>query len=309
MISWFTRDWSTKLLALVLAIGLWYYAVGEERVQITRSIPLKIEVQNPSLSVLHVSAENIQITLTAERNLLNVMTSDEIVAVHKIGSEVEKAGEYSFRLENREIRLPKPQIEVIDIKPEVVQITLDEVIVEKLKVKPNFVGEPAFGYKITASEIQLNPNEILIKGPKDEIRKLEFVPTGPIDLVGRIRGFRQMSWVELPEKLQALSDPRIEVQVPIQEEYEEKRFSDIAFRVMTSTETNYWYEVKPSKVSFAVKGSKRHLEKLDPASVLAYVDLSKLTPGEQDVPVSVVLPEDVSIQDKAPTVHAVIRKK
>lgn len=309
MISWLTKDWSTKLLALVLAIGLWYYAVGEEKVQITRSVPLKIELQNATLSVLHVSSENLQVTLAGERNLLNQMTSDEVVAVHKIGSEVEKAGEYSFRIEAREIRLPKPQIQVVDIKPEVVQITLDEVIVEKLKVKPNFVGEPAFGYKIKTSEIQLNPNEILIKGPKDEIRKLEFVSTGPIDLVGRIRGFRQMSWVELPEKLQALSDPRIEVQVPIQEEYEEMKFADIAFKVLASTETNYWYEVKPPKVSFAVRGSKRHLEKLTPESLLAYVDLSKLSPGEHDLPVTVVLPEDVSIQDKTPTVHAVIRKK
>ncbi len=309
MISWFTKDWGIKLAALILAIGLWNYAVGEEKVQITRTVPLHIEVQNPNISVLSVSDENLQVTLAAERNLLNDMTSEEIKAIHVVGKEVGKAGQYSFRIEMREIKLPKSQIQVVDIKPEVIQITLDEVIVEKLKVKPNFVGEPAFGYKVTENEIQLDPNEILIKGPKGEIKKFENILTEPIDLVGRIRGFRQTFAVELPQKLQPLSESLIDVQVPIHEEFEEKPFTDIPFKVLTSPESNYWFELKPSKVSFVLSGSKRQLEKLKPDTILAYVDLSKLAPGEQDISVVVVLPEDVTLKDKIPVVHATIRKK
>ncbi|MSR77312.1 MAG: hypothetical protein EXS63_03680 [Candidatus Omnitrophica bacterium] len=309
MIRWVTKDWGLKLISLVLAIGLWNYAVGEESVEVTRTVPLKIHVQNPNVSVLKLSSETLQVTLVSQRNLLSDLASVEIIAVHEIGKEMAKAGEYTFQIEAREIKLPKPQIQVTSIQPEIIRMTLDELIVVKLPVKPKFVGEPAFGYKVATSQIQLDPNAILVQGPKGELEKLDAVSTEPIDLVGRIRSFRRTLSIALPSNLKAVSESLIDAHIPINEEFEEKKFLDVAFKVLRSPEKNDVIEIKPLKVSFVVSGSKRQLEKLTPQNILAYVDLASLSEGDHEVPVIVALPEDVTMKDKIPVVHVSVKKK
>ena len=55
MLKWLTHDWGLKLISFILAVGLWYYAVGEESVEVERTIPLEIEVMNEQMSVLDSS--------------------------------------------------------------------------------------------------------------------------------------------------------------------------------------------------------------------------------------------------------------
>jgi len=297
-----TRDWGLKLISLILAIGLWYYAVGEEGIEITRTIPLEIKIKNDQVSLLKTSAKHIQVTLMAPRALLSEITSAEIQAIHEINEEVEAAGEYSFRLESREIKLPKPYIRVVNIEPEVVHLTLDELIVQKLAVKPHFVGEPAFGYTVIEDEIQLDPNAILVEGPKGQIQKLDAVSTDRIDLVGRIRSFRRTIPLDLPPNVKPLSEALIDVYISIREELEEKSFQDVPIKILSSSEGNHRITTDPSVVSFVLKGSVRQLERLLPENLLAYADISELEIGEHQVPVKLVLPEDVGLKEDKPVI-------
>ena len=142
-----------KIISLILAIGLWYYAVGEEGIEVTRIVPLELKVQNPQMSILNTSARAVQVTFVAPRGLLSELTSEDIQAVHEIGSEVNKAGDYSFRLEPREVKMKMPQIHITKIEPETVHVTLDEMIVQKLAIQPQFIGEPAFVSKMQTKSI------------------------------------------------------------------------------------------------------------------------------------------------------------
>ena len=130
--NWITKDWGIKLVSLVLAIGLWYYAVGEESVEIKRIVPLEITVKNPQMSILKSSVRNVWVTLSAPRHLLSEITDKELRAVHEIGADISSAGEYSFKLLGGEIKLPTPQARVVRIVPETIHVTLDELIVQKL---------------------------------------------------------------------------------------------------------------------------------------------------------------------------------
>ncbi len=309
MKTWFVRDAGLKLISLILAIGLWYYAVGEEGIEITRNVPLKIKLQNEQMSVLDVSSDVIQVTLMAPRSMLSKITSEEITAVHEIGSEAKTAGEYSFRLEAREIHLPTPYIRVVKMQPEVVQVTLDELIIQKLEVKPNFSGEAAFGYKVRDDEVQLNPNAILIQGPKAQLEKLDVVKTKPIDLVGRIRSFRRNVELDLPSTVKPMSEALIDVFIPIKEEFDEKTFENVPVRVLKSSSEDRSVDIEPAAISLTLKGSIRQLEKVDPQKMLAFVDVSHIEAGTQEIPVELVLPEDVSLKDGViPKVKATLRK-
>ena len=311
MIRWLTNDWGLKLVSFVLAVGLWYYAVGEESVEVKRTIPLEVTLQNPKMSILKSSAKNLQVTLIAQRALLSDMTAETIHAVHEIGNEVKSSGEYSFRVEPQEVKVPNPQIRVLQIEPGVINVTVDEVLVKKLEVKPDFDGEPAFGYKLSKDEVQLDPNAILMEGPKGELEKIDFIKTEKIDLVGRIRSFRRTVELDIPHNIKPLSEALIDVFIPIKEEFEEKAFENILVKILQSgdLDSNKKFEIVPPKVSFVLKGSTKSLQKMVPESILAYVDVAAFNTGEHQTPVTVVLPEDVQLKTENLGVTVIVNKK
>ena len=308
MIQWISRNWGLKVISLVLAIGTWYYAVGEENIEVTRVIPLKIQMASPQMTVSEISTKVVQVTLSAPRTLIVNLASQDIQAVHKIGSEIKTAGEYSFRLETSEIHLPNFQIRVAKIVPETVTVKLDELIVQKLEIQPDFVGEPAVGYKLLADELRMDPNAILTQGPKGVLEKMKSAKTGPIDLVGRIRSFYRTVQVKLPPGVKPMSESLVNVYIPIREEFGEKEFKDVLVRILRSPAASGVVDLNPDKVTLVLKGSKLYLEKLAPGTLLAYVDLADLKKGDYDLLLQVVLPENVSLKDKAPIkVKAAIR--
>jgi YbbR domain-containing protein len=308
MKHWLLHNWGLKIISLVLAIGTWYYAVGEENIEAMRVIPLKIQMSSKQMTVSEISTKFVQVTLSAPRALIVNLTSQDIQAVHKIGPEIKTAGEYSFRLEPAEISLPGFQIRVVRIMPEVVTVKLDELIVQKLEIQPDFVGEPAVGYKLLADELRMDPNAILAQGPKGVLEKMKSAKTEPIDLVGRIRSFHRTVEVKLPPGVKSMSESLVNVYIPIREEFSEKEFKDVPVRILRSPAASGVVDLNPDKVTLVLRGSKLYLEKFAPETLLAYVDLADLKKGDYDLSLQVVLPENVSLKDKGPIkIKAAIR--
>ena len=308
MKKWLAHNRGLKIISLVLAIGTWYYAVGEENIEVTRVIPLKVQIADQAMTISEVSANFVQVTLSAPRALIVNLASQDIQAVHKIGPEIKTAGEYSFRIEPSEIRLPSFQIRVMKIMPEIVTLKMDEMIVQKLEIQPDFVGEPAVGYKLLTDELRMDPNAILAQGPKGVLGSMKSAKTEPIDLVGRIRSFHRSAEVKLPQSVQPLSESFVSVYVPIREEFGEKEFKDVPVRILRAPAASGVVDLNPDKVSLVLKGSKLYLEKLTPETLLAYVDLADLKKGDYTLSLQVVLPENVSLKDKEPIqIKAAIR--
>ncbi len=308
MMKWLTQNFGIKAISLALAIGLWFYAVGEEGIEVTRIVPLELKVQNSQMSILKTSARAVQVTFMAPRALLSELTSEDIQAFHEIGNEVNKAGEYSFRLEPREIKMKIPQIRITKIEPETIQVTLDELIVQKLAIQPQFIGEPAFGYKLETKDIQLNPNAVLIEGAKGELERLDTVKTEKINLVGRTRSFRTAAEIALPPNLKLLGENAVDIYIPISEEYEEKPFENIEVRILRAVYTSDKIELDPKTVSFSLTGSKRSLEKITPENIHPYVDLTALGAGTHEVSVDLMLPEEISMKGDPIKIKATIKK-
>ena len=297
---WVTHNWGLKIISLVLAVATWYYAVGEENIEVTRVIPLKIQMSSTQMTVSEISVRAVQVTLLAPRALIVNLASQDIQAMHKIGPEIKTAGEYSFRLEPAEIRLPSFQIRVTKIVPEIVTVKLDELMVQKLEIQPDFVGEPAIGYKMLKDELRMDPNAILAQGPKGVLEQMKSAKTEPIDLVGRIRSFHRTVEVKLPPGVKAMSESLVNVYVPIREEFGEKELKDVLVRILRASTASGVVDLSPEKVSLVLKGSKLYLEKLTSENLLAYVDLGNLKKGDYELPLQVVLPENVSLKDKEP---------
>lgn len=298
--GWLRDNWGLKVISLILAIGLWYYAVGEENIEVTRVIPLKIVLENGQMTISEVSTGVVEVTLSAPRSFVVNLASQGIQAVHRIGKEIKTAGEYSFRVEPNEIQLPGFQVRVLNIKPDTVTVTLDELIVQKIEIEPDFKGEPAIGYKLLSDEVRLDPNAVLVQGPKSVLEKITSAKTAPIDLVGRIRSFYRTVEVPMPTGAKPMSESLVSVYVPIREEFGEQEFKDIPVLVLQTPDIEEDFDLDPEKVDLVLKGSKRYLEKLDPEKIIAYVELNESSKDSYELPLQVVLPENVSLKDTQP---------
>src|SRR3989338_7570012 len=104
-IGWLTDNWGLKLISLMLAIGFWFYVVGEESVEITKTIKLDIVPPNEKLSLVKSSTSYLEATLQSPRHLFSALSSSNITAKHKIQG-VEKPGEYSFNVSVGDLSLP-----------------------------------------------------------------------------------------------------------------------------------------------------------------------------------------------------------
>lgn len=301
--EWFTEHWGLKLVSLILAIGFWGYAINEEMVEVTRAIPLRVDIQGAGkkLGISKRSADSLYVRLRAPRGSLSLLSSSEMNAFHKIDN-LDRAGEYSFRVMPSDIKLPSSSITVMSILPEIVSVEIDEDIVKKLPVQPNFVGDPAYGYKILTEKVELDPNAVLVEGPKSRLEKIEFVKTEPIGLVGRTRSFRMIARLMLEPTLRVTSESVIDVFVPIREEYSELEFHDIIVKPLGLPDNGYSVFLASPTISFTLKGPKSELDRLVKEGVLIYVDVSGLKKGTYDIPATMILPEAISVKGDAPVV-------
>lgn len=302
-----TERWGLKLVSLFLAVGFWLYAGGKESVEVARSIPLKIETESGQFSIASRSVESVYVRLQATRGLLSVLSSVEITAFHQI-SGVSQTGDYSFRLTPADIKVASDEIHVTGIFPETVTVTIDETITKKLSISPNFVGEPAYGYKVLSDKVEVDPNALLVEGPKAKLGILNSVNTEPIDLVGRSHSFRKLARVVLEPDLRATTDTIIDVFVPIREEYSDRLFEHVPVKPLGLPMHDSYVALQTKTLSFNLKGPKDELAHLAEAGIFVYADVTDLSNGVHELPAKFILPETVSLKGDAPIVKLNVEK-
>ena len=307
---WFKHGWKLKIISLGLAAGLWYYAVNEESVEVTRMIPLQVKIENENMSILNVSSNFLRVTFKAPRAMVGELASADIYSRHVFGKETKQAGEYSFRTDPREIIVPSLGFHVLRIEPAVVHVVLDELVTQKLPVKPHFQGEPAFGYKVRDEELQMDPNAVMVQGPKGEVEKMAAVLTRPISLTGRTRSFRVSTEFQLPATMSSQSAESVDLFIPIHEVSEEKELKNVVLKMIRPSGALGIAELTPQKISVTIQGPRRVLQNLSADKMHAYADLSGLDYGEHAVDISWVFPPGVTLKDdKRMQVNAVIRRQ
>lgn len=302
-----TENWGLKFVSLLLAIGFWFYAAGKEIVEVTRTIPLKFELDKRELSIATSSVHAISVRLRAPRALLSVVSAGDVAAFHRI-SGITQAGDYSFRVIPSDFKLPSDNIRVVGIYPEIVNVKIDETIVKKLSVQPQFVGDPAYGYKIIKDKVEINPNAILVEGSKAKLNGMDSIKTESIELVGRTQTFRKLVRIVLDSDLRPASDTIIDVMVPIREEFTDQKFTDVMVKPLGVPAKHFYVDVETEKVSFELKGPMAELEKLSRGEVFVYVEVTGLDKGAHEIPARFVLPDSVSLKGNPPNIKLDIKK-
>lgn len=183
------RNWLFKLLAVVLAIIIWYFVVGEERAEVGLTVPLELVNIPQDLIVVNNVTHGIEIRVNGPRSLVRALSTENLSKSLDLSSTRE--GTVSFSISSEGIPLPRG-VKITRINPTQVTVVLHKLIIKKISVHPRIKGNPAKGYEIEL--IQINPEKVEIAGPEDVVEKLESLSTKPIDIQGLKYDLKQRAY-------------------------------------------------------------------------------------------------------------------
>ncbi|MBI5583604.1 MAG: hypothetical protein HY892_07250 [Deltaproteobacteria bacterium] len=200
-----------KILALLLAVLLWFLVVGEERAEVGLTIPLELVNIPRSLIVVNNITQGIDIRVNGPRSLVRSLTGRGLSKSLDLSNA--RAGTITFPISAEGIKLPRG-VTITRIFPPNVVVVLQKLGQKKVTVKPRLTGKPPSGVEIES--IQVRPEELEVAGPEEVIREVETLFTKPIDLTGLRADLVQEIGLDFRSlQIHALRQETVEVEIRI----------------------------------------------------------------------------------------------
>ncbi len=200
-----------KILAVLLAVIIWYFVVGEERAEVGLSVPLELINIPRDLIVVNNVTHGIEIRINGPRSLIRSLATENLSKSLDLSNT--KAGTVSFSISSEGIPLPRG-VKITRINPTQVVVILEKLLARKIEVKPRIIGKPAPGYEIES--IQVNNNLVEIAGPERVVEGLDHLYTKPIEIQGLKVDLKQRAYLDFRNlQIYLVKDVPLEVQVNV----------------------------------------------------------------------------------------------
>jgi len=210
------RNWVLKLLSLSFAIFLWFFVVGEDKVDMTVNIPVEIVNMPEALIISNQFKKNLEVTVNGPRSLIRRISSQHISRTIDLSGA--KSGTIIIKNTLDTISLPRG-VRLLRIKPTDIILRLDQLIQKNIPIIANTTGKPATGYEV--NQININPTFIPITGPQTILDNNEEFYTKPIDISNLATTAQVNTSLDLsPESINLVGEPIVNVNIIIRPEQE-----------------------------------------------------------------------------------------
>jgi YbbR domain-containing protein len=205
------RTWGLRLLALAISAAMWYSVSLEGRETMTeRIVEASVSYNRPRGFIVLDPVGTVNVRLRGSSKKVRVLTPYQVNVQVELTQN--QKGTFSVSLGPDDVQVPEG-FEVVSIDPNVIRVEIDREVTQRLKVRPQLVGEPAAG---KAGEAEVLPNQVLVTGPDSLISKYEWINTRPINLDGHTQTFEETISVIPPDALiQVVQPSKVNVRVPI----------------------------------------------------------------------------------------------
>lgn len=172
-----TENLGLKISAVLISVFLWFFVTSRGQSEITIDVPLEFKNIPADIGIVNTSLKAVSLTVRGhERPMKNLKPADVRVYVD-LGKA--KKGVDVFHIKKDDIKLPYA-LSVLNITPSTVKVKLDETASKTVLVKPVLTGEPEGGFVVRS--IKVEPESVVIKGLKSELKRLRIVKTEPLDI-------------------------------------------------------------------------------------------------------------------------------
>ncbi len=208
-----TQIWGLRLLAVGIAVGLWFNFSFEAReAPSERVIEASVSYNRPRGFIVLDQIPSVNVRLRgsskAVRRLSPFQVNVQVDLAHY------REGTWTVNLGSENVLMPE-NMEVVGIEPASIRVELEKEVSQSLPVVPKLTGEPAGG--ATMEEPEVLPSQVLVTGPQSRIVRAASLSTEPINLDGHALPFDAIVDVISPDPLIQIIQPfKVQVRVLLQ---------------------------------------------------------------------------------------------
>jgi YbbR domain-containing protein len=173
-----TQNLGWKLLALLLAVGLWLAIAREPEVATSLSVPVEFRNMREDLDITGNLPDRVFLELRGQSGRLSRDNLSTVAVVLDLSDA--QAGERTYNIRGRNLNLPAG-VAFYRAVPSQLTLHFDQLAVKNEPVQPVFVNKPP-SYRIASQ--QLSPAQVRIRGSEDHVQAINEVKTDPMDLSG-----------------------------------------------------------------------------------------------------------------------------
>lgn len=179
MFKLITENWALKLMSLVFALMLWFFIMGERRLEVNYRVPLEFQNLPRELMVANEIPSMVDVRISGPRTLLMKVSPNDIsITVDMTGL---RPGLTSFRRLEERLNLPSG-LRVTRLSPSFVDVRLERIQQKTVPVTIALSGEPMSGFVV--GSIRAIPDHVTIEGAETELKNVTDVSTDEVDLAG-----------------------------------------------------------------------------------------------------------------------------
>jgi YbbR domain-containing protein len=211
MLTRLLENWALKLLSLVFALILWFFVMGEQKLERSYAVPLELKNIPSGMMVANEVPSQVEVRIAGPRTLLMNLRIEDI----RISVDLKdlQPGLTSFKRLEERLDIPGP-LKVTRLSPSYVDVRLDHIDVRTVPVRPLVQGRPAEGF--TVEKVLVRPDKVTLEGAGSELAHIQFVETVVVDISDAREGVTVMRSIDHRGRYTRVKEPLVvEVQVSI----------------------------------------------------------------------------------------------
>lgn len=290
------KNWVLKLISFFFALFLWYFVVGEDKVDMTITIPIEILNLPQNLIISNQFKNQLEVTVNGPRGLVRNLSNQHISR----SIDLSKATPGTIVVKNTPDSIPMPRgVRLLRIKPTDIILHLDKLIQKKIPIKAEINGKPPQGFELVS--VRLDPPSLSITGPQSIISEEVSVTTVPIDVSNLTTSTMTTVALDLNSAIRELvGEPVVTANIEIHEKMEEKTIKGIPLHLVLAEDREF--SLEPGSVTvkalipYTLLQKDKELKKL----FKGRINGGEPSPGKHKLTIEVVAPPGVEILEIAP---------
>ncbi|MDW7644179.1 MAG: CdaR family protein [Desulfuromonadales bacterium] len=197
------ENWLLKLLSLSFALVLWFFVMGEQKLELGYAVPLELKNTPRGLMVANEVPSLVDVRISGPRTLLmNLSPSDISISVDLKDLQ---PGLTSFKRLEERLNIPSA-LKVTRLSPSFVDVKLERIRSKAVPVQPVISGQPAEGFVVKS--VRATPDKVDVEGSESELKDVAEVSTEPVDVEGVRESFTLMVPINYRGKYTELKDKK-----------------------------------------------------------------------------------------------------
>lgn len=291
MLDRLVENWPLKLLALVLALGIWVAITGESLVIQDFHVPL--EVQLPPGRTL-ASSPPTTVTVRLRGPEIQFRRLDPLRLALRLDLQNGSGGERDVMLSSADLAGVPQGLEIAFIEPSRVRLAVEPLLRRELPITLDLIGETPSGYRVYHASVQ--PPRIAIEGPESEVHAVTRLSSSPIRLDGHTTNFVQRVSASTDQPhVRVLEARPLEARIVIDTTPIERTFDALPVTLVSGTAAR----LDPPVARVTLAGPEALLQRLDPRRLRVVADDVVASRGAGAIPLELRVEfQDTPLEDR-----------